>query len=116
MKFIIDAQLPRRLVIMLRELGYEAQHTWGLEQGNRTPDDDISLLADRQDAIVVTKDADFVDTHILKRTPGKLLIITTGNISNRRLLQLFRDHMQAIASALEHSSLVELNQSGLMIH
>ena len=28
MKFIVDAQLPRRLVIHLRRLGFDAQHTW----------------------------------------------------------------------------------------
>ena len=27
MKFVVDAQLPRRLVRQLRQLGFEAQHT-----------------------------------------------------------------------------------------
>lgn len=69
MKFTVDAQLPRRLVILLRRLGYEAQHTWGLDDGNRTPDETIAQLADREKAIVVTKDLDFVNSHILKASP-----------------------------------------------
>ena len=51
MKFVVDAQLPRRLVIQLRELGYDAQHTWGLELGNRTPDDQVAEIADRENAV-----------------------------------------------------------------
>ena len=116
MKFIVDAQLPRRLVIQLRQLGFEAQHTWGLESGNRTPDETIAKIADREKATVVTKDADFVNSHILKSSPGKLLLISTGNISNRALLHLFARHIDAISSALDESSLVELNQQGLVIH
>jgi len=42
MKFLVDAQLPRRLVRHLRRLGYDAEHTWGLESGNRTPDNKVA--------------------------------------------------------------------------
>ena len=116
MKFVVDAQLPRRLVIQLRELGYDAQHTWGLELGNRTPDDQVAQIADRENAVIVTKDADFLNAHILIDSPKRLLLLSTGNISNRALLELFEGHMDAIASALSQSNLVELNQVGLVIH
>jgi predicted nuclease of predicted toxin-antitoxin system len=116
MKFIVDAQLPRRLVIHLRRLGYDAQHTWGLESGNRTPDNRVAQIADNEGAIVVSKDADFLNSHILNRSPKKLLLISTGNISNKILLDLFEQHIEAITSALEESSSVELNQQGLVIH
>ena len=116
MKFIVDAQLPRRLVLRLRELRFGARHTWGLEAGNRTPDGTIAQIADREKAIVVSKDADFVNSHILQNSPEKLLLISTGNISNKALLNLFERHIDAIASALNESSLVELNQEGLVIH
>jgi predicted nuclease of predicted toxin-antitoxin system len=38
MKFLIDAQLPRRLALQLRDDGFEATHTLDLPQGNRTKD------------------------------------------------------------------------------
>lgn len=56
MKFVVDAQLPRRLVRQLRQLGYEAQHTWSLDLGNRTPDGQVARIADIEGATVVTKD------------------------------------------------------------
>jgi len=43
MKFLVDAQLPRRLVFRLQESGHEAIHTLDLPLGNRTPD---SLIND----------------------------------------------------------------------
>ena len=116
MKFIVDAQLPRRLVIYLRRLGYDAQHTWGLESGNRTPDNRVAQIADHDDAIVITKDADFLNSHILNGSPKKLLLISTGNISNPVLLKLFEQHINLISSALKDSNLVELNQQGLVAH
>ena len=60
MKFIVDAQLPRALAKRLKELGHDAKHTWGLEDSNRTPDTDIARIADRAQAVVITKDCDFL--------------------------------------------------------
>ena len=37
MKFIVDAQLPRRLVNELAAAGHEVVHTLDLPLGNRTP-------------------------------------------------------------------------------
>ncbi len=45
MKFLIDAQLPRRLADWLRGAGYEAVHTLELPAGNRTQDYDINALS-----------------------------------------------------------------------
>jgi predicted nuclease of predicted toxin-antitoxin system len=37
---------------------------------------------------VVTKDADFRNSHLLSGSPRRLLIVTTGNITNDALLEL----------------------------
>jgi predicted nuclease of predicted toxin-antitoxin system len=60
MKFIVDAQFPRALAKRLKELGHDAKHTWGLEDSNRTPDTDIARIADRAQAVVITKDCHFL--------------------------------------------------------
>jgi len=78
MKFLIDAQLPRRLVHRLREAGFEAIHTLDLPLGNRTPDTDINDLSIREHYVVVTKDADFVNSFHLHHKPHKLLLVSTG--------------------------------------
>jgi predicted nuclease of predicted toxin-antitoxin system len=40
MKFVVDAQLPRRLARELAEFGHDAVHTLDLPAGNHTPDGD----------------------------------------------------------------------------
>lgn len=116
MKFIVDAQLPRKLAKCLKELGHDARHTWSLDDSNRTPDTDISKIADLEGAVVITKDCDFLDTHILQNSPQRLLLVTTGNISNRQLLQIFEHNISEIINAMEQSNVVELNQDCLVIH
>lgn len=85
MRFLVDAQVPRRMAGWLIAAGCDAVHTLDLPAGNRTTDQQILDLADREQRAVVTKDADCVDSHILQARPGKLLLVSTGNISNRDL-------------------------------
>jgi predicted nuclease of predicted toxin-antitoxin system len=88
MKFLIDAQLPRQMVGWFAAAGCNAGHTLELPLGNRTPDKDITDFANRDQRVLVTKDGDFVDSHLLSGQPAKLLLVTTGNISNRALEHL----------------------------
>ncbi|HXM46333.1 MAG TPA: DUF5615 family PIN-like protein [Pyrinomonadaceae bacterium] len=67
MKFLIDAQLPRRLAAQFRQAGLEAIHTLDLPDGNRTTDRVINELSIKEQYIVVTKDADFVESFLLGR-------------------------------------------------
>jgi predicted nuclease of predicted toxin-antitoxin system len=63
MKFIIDAQLPRRLAIWLSEKGFDAIHTLDLPDKNSTSDSEISALSIREKRIVISKDSDFYDRY-----------------------------------------------------
>ena len=90
MKFLVDAQLPKRLVLEIIALGGDARHTLDLAAGNKTTDEQIIKLALEDDSVVVTKDSDFVDSLMLRRKPKKLLFITTGNIPNDELIALLR--------------------------
>ena len=60
MKFIVDAQLPRRLALELIASGHDAVHTLDFPAGNRTQNKDIMAMAVRENRIVMTKDSDFV--------------------------------------------------------
>lgn len=116
MNFIIDAQLPRRLVRVLQHAGHDAIHTLDLPAKNRTPDKEIIHIAESTDRIVVTKDADFVETFILYQRPPKLLVITTGNISNPKLEALFVAFIPAIITAFATNNYVELSRTTLIVH
>ena len=69
MKFLVDAQLPRRLVYRLQEAGHDAIHTLDLPLGNRSPDRVINEISKLEQRIVITKDADFVNSFTLITNP-----------------------------------------------
>ena len=79
MKFLIDAQLPRRLAHQLGVAGFETTHTLDLAQGNRTTDQTLITLSLKEQCVIVTKDSDFVESFLVKREPWKLLLVSTGN-------------------------------------
>ena len=116
MKFLVDAQLPARLAAFLNSGGHDALHTSGLPEGNRSTDAQIVRLADMEARVVITKDRDFRDGHLLSGSPRQLLIVATGNISNSALLSLFETHVDAVVSALEEADLVEMQVQSLIVH
>jgi predicted nuclease of predicted toxin-antitoxin system len=116
MKFLVDAQLPKKLCACLRESGHDALHTLDLPRGNRTSDVLILDIAQRDDRIVVTKDDDFVQSHLVHDRPEKLLLIATGNIGNVELEKLFRANLAAIVQALETGKFVEIDHDNLLLH
>lgn len=116
MKFLIDAQLPRRLADWLNECGHDALHTLSLPRANRTTDDQIIARADAENRMIVTKDADFVDSFQIYGRPRSLLLISTGNISNDALVQLWSQHLATVVRAAESASYVELTSDAVVTH
>ncbi|HEX7317375.1 MAG TPA: DUF5615 family PIN-like protein [Pyrinomonadaceae bacterium] len=116
MKFPVDAQLPRRLARRRREAGHEAVHTLDLPHGNRTTDALINDLSAREQYVVVTKDADFVNSFILNQRPYKLLLVSTGNIRNAELEALFLSNLAKMAEGFDSFDYIELNQRALIFH
>lgn len=116
MKFLIDAQLPTRLEALLGEHGHDVVHTSALPDGNRSTDRQICELADTADRIVVTKDADFRNSHLLSGSPQRLLVVATGNASNQELLHLVYSNLAALERAFVDSGHVELRPEGLIVH
>ena len=116
MKFLVDAQLPQLLAMWLKNRGFDAMHTLELPAANRSDDQEIIATADREDRIVISKDGDFLDDHILRGKPRKLLVIKTGNIKNRDLIRLFERNTDRIENLFRHYVLIEMNRSDLIVH
>lgn len=116
MRFLVDAQLPRRLAYSLSAAGHDTLHTLDLPAANRTSDHEIARLAERERRVVVTKDSDFVDSFLLHRQPPALLLVSTGNIDNSALEALFAAALPQIVEAFAHAAFVELNRESLIIH
>ncbi len=116
MKFIVDAQLPRRIARFLQDAGYDVIHTLDLPQQNATPDSTINDLSIAQKRVVITKDSDFVDSFLTIQKPYKLLLVSTGNIKNSELDALFATHLSQIVDLLTEHYYVEINQAAIITH
>lgn len=116
MKFLVDAHLPRRLALWLASKGHDVLHTLDLPDANRSTDRDLIRVADADGRTVITKDSDFVDSYQLHGQPGRLLLVSTGNISNEELMRLWSRHLQTIVEASQTSSFVELTANAVVVH
>lgn len=117
MKFLVDAQLPRRLAVWLCATGFDALHTLDLPLGNQTPDTVINDISISEQRIVITKDSDFVDSFLIHKKPAKLLLISTGNIRNTELETLFQENIEKISKAFEAGhDFIELNKTSIVTH
>ena len=114
MRCIVDAQLPYRLAVFLRDQGWDVIHTDDLPNMERTSDNEIRALSSEEDRLVISKDNDFLHTYLVKGIPPKLLMITTGNIRNPELISLFEKHLYAIIELFSRCTLVELNNEELV--
>lgn len=116
MKFLVDAQLPRRLALWLQERGHDVVHTLQLEARNKTPDALLLALANQERRVLITKDTDFQITFELGQGPPRLLLVSTGNIHNDELLALFSKHEATFFSLLTQHLFIELTRSQLIVH
>jgi predicted nuclease of predicted toxin-antitoxin system len=115
MNFLVDAQLPRRMIAWLTAAGCGAVHTLDLPDGNRTTDEQMNDVADREQRAIITKDSHFVDSHLLQGRPGKLLLISIGNISNRELEALLMPLIPSIVHEFQTHSFLEVGRTGIVI-
>ena len=114
MKFIVDAQLPKRLARWLSTQGYDTIHTLDLPDKNKTSDNKISELSIKEQRIVISKDSDFYNRFFLKLEPHKLLYLTTGNISTDELILLFEKNLNKILSEIEFNNVVEITRNSII--
>jgi predicted nuclease of predicted toxin-antitoxin system len=116
MNFLVDAQLPRRLALRLRAAGHDALHTLDLPRGNRTTDGEINAISLSEQRVVITKDNDFVNSFVLHKQPWKLLLVSTGNISNQELEQLVLVNLPAIVRGFLDCDYLEISRTHLIFH
>ena len=117
LRFLVDAQLPKRLAQFLAfHTGCDCLHTLDLPAANQTQDGHITRLLMAEKRVVITKDADFVNSFLLHGQPHKLLLVSTGNISTNELLELFRQFLPQLTKLFGHHSYLELSRTLLVTH
>ncbi len=103
------------MVSWLSAAGCDAKRTLDLPDGNRTTDEQINEVADLEQRVVITKDADFVDSHLLRGRPAKLLLISTGNLGNPALEALIRPLIPDLVTEFATHSFLELDPTGIVV-
>ncbi len=107
MRFLIDQQLPPVLAEHLRSGGHDAVHVRDLDLST-APDGAIWQEAQRDDAVIVSRDADFVPR---VQNPGgaRLIWVRVGNCTNAELLAAFARSWSEVQSRLGNGErLVEI--------
>ena len=108
MIFLVDAQLPPALCQWISGQGHHAIHVFDIGLG-ATADLVVWERARQENAIVVSKDEDFVDRWLLSEDPVPLIWIRKGNCSNDALLAWFEPLWQETLTRLERGErLIEL--------
>lgn len=89
MKFWVDAQLPPALATWLSEQ-FDVEGVSLRDLGLRDAADiKIFQAAQQQNVVLVSKDNDFVELVARYGTPPQLLWVTCGNVSNKKLHEVF---------------------------
>ncbi|MFB0945569.1 MAG: putative nuclease of putative toxin-antitoxin system [Oceanospirillaceae bacterium] len=95
---------------------FDVIHTDSLPNKEFTSDSEIRNISVSENRIVITKDADFLDSYYIKSISPKLLLVTTGNTRNRDLITLFDLHISKITSLFDQHSFVELSNEEIIGH
>ena len=96
MKFLLDAQLPPRLVKALKRAGHATEHVYDCGLLTAT-DRDIGKYAAKEKAVVITKDADFA-----AMSAGSAVVwLRLGNVSNDVLIAAVMAALPEIIAAIE---------------
>jgi predicted nuclease of predicted toxin-antitoxin system len=101
MRFLIDAQLSPRLSERLRGAGHEATHVTEMLPADAR-DADVARLAMKMQAVLITKDEDFIDLSLRSVLKTPLLWLRCGNMTTASLWARLEPALPTIVSAFEN--------------
>lgn len=116
LKFLVDANLPRRVCHWLRSYGFEALHTLDLPGGNDTDDLDLVRISREQNLVLITKDSDFETLFRTNNGPAGLLLISTGNLINRDLMALLERNRERLLQVVGLGVFAELIEDTIIVY
>jgi predicted nuclease of predicted toxin-antitoxin system len=107
MKFIVDQQLPPALAKWLEARGHSAEHVFFIGLGDV---DDVAIwdYAEREAAVVVTKDMDFAERRLRDTSGPTILWLRIGNSTKKELLEIMDRAWPVVEPALSHEPIVEV--------
>lgn len=112
MKIWVDAQLPPTLADWLtNNFGLEAVALRDLSLRDAR-DIEIFEAARVKNAVIMTKDSDFIDLVCRLGTPPQILWLTCGNVTNRNLRELLSATLtRALEQLQQEEMIVEISSN-----
>ncbi len=112
MKIWVDAQLPPTLSVWLSDT-FDLQAVALVDLTLRDAQDiEIFEAARAENALIMTKDSDFIDLVCRLGTPPQILWLTCGNVTNRNLRQLLTATLPDALERLQQGEMiVEINNT-----
>ena len=98
MKLLLDANISWRLCSFLAEIFGECRHVNEVDLPRPAKDSAIWQYAEKNEYTIVSRDSDFLHFLDANGFPPKLILVKTGNTSNKQLERIF---LQAKASIVE---------------
>ena len=95
MKLLLDQNISRKLVPLLREEFPDSAHVAELDFAQST-DRQIWDYAGQNDYVIVSKDSDFRQLAFLFGPPPKAVWLDVGNVSSSTILELIRHNRETI--------------------
>ncbi len=104
----LDAQLPPKLTHYINyQFNVKAIAVRDLSLRD-VSDMEIFNKAKEADAIIMTKDSDFVDLHFQFGAPPKIIIINCGNVTNQYLQIFLQERFSEALRLLRDEAIVEI--------
>lgn len=101
MEIWIDAQLSPSIALWMSNTYSQVKAKSVRELGLRdAADQDIFMAAKQQEAVVMTKDVDFLNLLSIHGPPPQVIWITTGNTSNAKMREILQRHFNTIYELL----------------
>jgi predicted nuclease of predicted toxin-antitoxin system len=108
MRFLVDAQLPPALARYIADSGHEAEHVYDVGMGMAS-DRTIWEYALKNNAVIITKDEDFVSLVSTSSDTPAVVWIRTGNIGRNALLNWIAPLLARLIKEIESGEkLVEI--------
>jgi predicted nuclease of predicted toxin-antitoxin system len=76
----------------------------------------VTAVADHDSRVLVTKDTDFLNTHLLAGKPARLLLVSTGNISTGDLERLVVSSLPELVRSFDTAVFIELTRTAIVVH
>lgn len=112
MKLWIDAQLSPHLAVWVKKTFDLEAYSLEYLKLDEAEDEDIFLVAKEANAVVLTKDEDFVQLQKRLGAPPRMVWITCGNTSNENLRTILKTTLLHALSILESGeALVEIKDA-----